>query len=113
MDRKESERRFKANNAEELLVGLKNKESHIIIQEGLKKEFLKNTELPLTENEEMGSHLGSGGGTAIGGGLLFSLINLLSKDSKQQKQIDSKMRSYKVKKWNKNGLLLYLRQLDY
>ncbi|WP_182201700.1 hypothetical protein [Paraliobacillus salinarum] len=101
------------NNSEELLTALTNKESYIVINKEYKQEFLNNTELPFTEKELMGLQLGSHGGAAIGGGLIFAIINFFSKGSKQQKKIDSKVRNYVLKGWKDDGLLLYLRQLDY
>ncbi|MFC3016666.1 hypothetical protein ACFOEL_09700 [Virgibacillus litoralis] len=113
MEFKENASYFKANNAEELLVALTNKESHIIIQEDYKKEFEENTQLPLTENEQLGFHLGFRGTAGIWGGIIFQLINRFSMGSKQQKKIDSKIRKYSIKKLNEQEILLYLRQLEY
>lgn len=45
---------FIANNAEELLSALEEKESFILIPKHFKNEFLENTQLPVTETEEMG-----------------------------------------------------------
>ncbi len=104
---------FKANNAEELLFALKNKESHIIIQEDFKKEFEENTQLPLTESEQMGFHLGFRGTAGIWGEIIFQLINRFSRGSKQQKKIDNKIRKYSIKKLSEQEILLYLRQLEY
>ena len=113
MESKKREDYYQANNAEELLFALKNKESYIIIQDDFKKEFEKNTQLPLTETEEMGFQLGFGGTAGIWSEIYFQIINASSKGSKQQKKIDSKIRKYNLKKFNKNEILLYLRQLDY
>ncbi|CQR47158.1 hypothetical protein BN1058_01449 [Paraliobacillus sp. PM-2] len=113
MEWKDSNEYVEVINAEELLTALNNKESYIIVKEEYKKEFLENTELPFTEKELMGLQLGSHGGAAIGGGIIFAIINFFSKGSKQQKKIDSKMRNYILKGWKDNELLLYLRQLDY
>lgn len=113
LELKERDGYFKANNAEELLFALKNKESHIIIQEGFKNEFEENTQLPLTENEQMGFHLGFRGTAGIWGEVIFQFINRFSKGSKQQKKIDSKVRKYSIKKLNEHEILLYLRQLEY
>ncbi|MGP4108854.1 hypothetical protein [Virgibacillus sp. L01] len=113
MEVKENAGYIKANNAEELLFTLKNKESHIIIQEDYKKEFEENAQLPLTENEQMGFHLGFRGTAGICGEIIFQLINRFSRGSKQQKKIDSKIRIYSIKKLSEQKILLYLRQLEY
>lgn len=101
------------DNADELLAALKIKAPRILITKSFKHEFLKNTELPLTETERMGFDLGFRGGAGIASAPFFHLINFFSKDSKQQKKIDSRMRSYLLKKQDTDDLLLYLRQLDY
>lgn len=104
---------LKVNNAEELLSALKNKESYIIIQDDFKKEFMENTQLPLTETELMGFELGFRGAAGIWSEIFYQIINAFSKGTKQQKKIDSTLRKYSLKKLNDNEILLYLRQLDY
>ena len=104
---------FKAGNTEELLFALKNKESYIIIHKDFKDEFLKKTQLPVTETEEMAFQLGFSGWAGILGGVFFHIINFFSKGNKQQKKIDSRLRKYNFKKLNEHEILLYLRQLNY
>lgn len=101
------------DNSEDLLSALKRKQNYIIVQENYRDEFEKNTELPLTETEEMGFQLGSRGTAGLVGSMFFHMINFFSKGSKVQKKIDSRIRKYHLKKWNENEILLYLRQLDY
>lgn len=103
---------FVADNAEKLLAALEKKESSILIPKSFKDEFLKNTQLPMTETEQLGFELGSRGTANLSASPIFHLVNWLSKDSKQQKRIDSKIRKYTLKKQGED-LLLYLRQLDY
>lgn len=100
------------NNSEELLAALENKEPSILIPQHFKSEFLENTQLPMSENEKLGFELGFRGAANLTATPIFHLINWLSKDSKQQKRIDSKIRKYTLKKYNED-LLLYLSQLDY
>ena len=104
---------FTANNSVELLYALNSKEPYIIISNEYKNEFLETTELSLTENELMGFELGLRGTASLWGEIFYQIINLFSKDSKQKKKIDSKLRKYNLKKRNENDLLLYLRQFDY
>ncbi|WP_411843377.1 hypothetical protein [Salinicoccus sp. HZC-1] len=113
MESKEIENYFKADNAEELLQALKNKESYIIIRGDFKKDFEKNTQLPLTDTEEMSFELGFRGTGRIWSEAFYQLINVFGKGNKQQKKIDSKVRNYNFKELNRNELLLYLKQLDY
>lgn len=101
------------NNAEELLQALKKRESYILLRGEFKKEFLKNTQLPLSETEIMPFELGFWGTAGIWSEFFYQIINAFAKGEKQQKQIDSKLRRYTLKKLNENELLLYLRQLDY
>ncbi len=88
------------------------KESYILIPKHFKDEFLKNTQIPLTETEQIGFELGLRGKANLLSSPIFHLINWLSKDTKQQKKIDSRIRKYTLKKQDKD-LLLYLSQLDY
>ncbi|GIN62631.1 hypothetical protein J27TS8_26240 [Robertmurraya siralis] len=113
MSSKNDDSYFVANNAEELLRGLTNKESYILITKDYVKEFEDNTELPLSENEQLGFNLGFRGNAGILSEIFYQLINKFSDGSKQQKQIDSRIRKYTVKKLADGELLLYLRQLDY
>ncbi|SIT91166.1 hypothetical protein [Edaphobacillus lindanitolerans] len=101
-----------ANNKGELLMALDEKRSFILIPKPFKDEFLKNTQLPMSETEKMGFELGFLGGANLISSPLYHLINWLSKDSKEQKRIDSKIRKYVIKTHDED-LLLSLRQLDY
>ncbi|WP_249870059.1 hypothetical protein [Oceanobacillus saliphilus] len=103
---------FEARNSDELLFALKDKESYIIIHKDFKDEFLKKTQLPVTEKEEMAFQLGFNGWAQVFGGVFFHIINYFSKGNKQQKEIDSKLRKYNFKKWNENEIFLYLRELN-
>ncbi|GAB3051470.1 hypothetical protein [Virgibacillus ainsalahensis] len=113
MEYKQVDDCFIVDNPKDLLSALKNKGNYIIIQEDYKKEFEKNTQLPLTDTEEMAFELGFRGWAGIWGGVFFHINNFFSKGSKQQKKIDSKIRKYKVKKLNEEEIHLYLRQLEY
>lgn len=110
---KEKNDYLKVNNAKELLHALKNKESHILIGGDFKKEFVENTQLPLSENERMGFDLGFQGTAGIWSEIFYQIINVAGKGSKQQKKIDSKIRNYNLNKLNENEILLSLRQLEY
>ncbi len=101
------------NNPEDLLQALKKKEPYILLQGEFKKEFLENTQLPLSETEIMPFELGFAGTAGIWSEIFYQVINAFSKGEKQQKQIDSKLRRYILKKLNDDELLLYLRSLDY
>lgn len=104
---------FVANGTDELLFALTNKESYILISSNFKEKFLEDTQLPLSELEQMGFELGFRGAAGIFGSPFFHLINSFSKESKIQKKIDSKIRKYVLKKQHSGDLLLCLRQLDY
>src|SRR5699024_8924870 len=100
------------NNSEELLAALENKEPSILIPQHFKSEFLENTQLPMSENEKLGFELGFRCAANLTATPICKLNNLLSKDSKQNKRIDSKIHKYTLNKYN-DDLLLYLSQLDY
>ncbi|WP_172799286.1 hypothetical protein [Bacillus sp. FJAT-29814] len=44
---------------------------------------------------------------------IYQFSNLFSNKDDVEKQIESQMRKYKMKKINENEYLLYLRQIDY
>lgn len=102
-----------AHNNEELLDALNKKETYIIITEDFKKTFLETSQEPFTANETMGVNLGSAGGASLFGELFYQIGKLFSNDPSEQKKIDSKLRSYTLKKTTNGELLLYLSQLDY
>lgn len=112
MEKESPDNYFVAENAEGLLSGLENKEIYILIPSHFKEEFLEKTQLPLSETEQIGFELGFRGGGNLVSSPLFHFINWLSKDSQQQKRIDSKIRKYTLEAQGDN-LLLYLRQLDH
>src|SRR5690625_7650251 len=98
----------KVNNAEALLCALENKETHIIIQDDFRKEFVENTQLPLTDNEQLGFELGFRGMAGVWSEVFYQIINDFSKESKKQKKNDSKIRKKKQKKKNENKDLFYV-----
>src|SRR5699024_3977630 len=100
------------NNSEELLAELENKEPSILIPQHFKSEFLENTQLPMSENEKLGFELGFRGASNLTATPIIHLLKWLSKDSKIQKKIDSKIHKYTLKKYNKD-ILIYLSQLHY
>src|SRR5699024_6467823 len=95
------------NNSEELLAALENKELSILIPQHFKSEFLENTQLPRSENEKLGFELGFRGAANLTATPIFHLIKWISKNSKLQKKIDSKIRKYTLKKYNED-IILYI-----
>lgn len=101
------------SDSDALLSALQDKSTYIVVTDDFRKEFEENVQMPLTETSEMGAQIGSAGGASLGGGLIFKIINTFSKGTDQQKEIDSRMRSYAAKETDNGEPLLYLRQLDY
>ncbi len=104
---------FEANNAEELLLAFKNKETYILIKGDYKKEIDQVAKGVLNDTERMGVELGSSGGLTILAEVFFQIGKLFSNKDADQKKIESQIRQYKFKRINDDELLLYLRQLDY
>ena len=113
MEQLEKKDYFQAGNSDELLYAIQRKKDYIIIQENYRNEFLQNTQLPVSETAEMGFQLGFRGAAGIFEELFYQISKLFSKASKQQKEIDHKIRKYTVKEMDNKQILLYLRQLDY
>ncbi len=61
----------------------------------------------------LGFELGSAGMITIFAEAIYQFSNLFSNKDDVEKQIESQMRKYKMKKINENEYLLYLRQIDY
>lgn len=104
---------FEAFNAEDLLLAFKNKESHILIKGEYAAELKKIAGSTLSETETLGSELGSAGLTTVFAEVIYQLTNYFSNKGDVEKQIESQIRKYKLKKINENEYLLYLRQIDY
>lgn len=102
------------NNNSELLSALEIKPTSILVTSSFKEEeaFLDKTELPLSEMEQMGFAVGSGGSTMLAGGIIYAVLNKLGKEDKQQKKINSKMQNYVLTRHDED-LLLQLRQQFY
>jgi transcriptional regulator with XRE-family HTH domain len=104
---------FEVFNAEDLLLAFKNKESHILIKGDYATELKKIAGSTLSETETLGLELGSGGLITIFAEAIYQLTNYFSNKDDVEKQIESQIRKYKLKKINENEYLLYLRQQDY
>lgn len=104
---------FVAANKDDLLMAFKNKEPYILIKGDYKKEVIKLADHSLSEKETLGFDLGSAGTSNILAELFYQLANKFSNKPDEIKTIESKLRKYKLKKTNKDEIILYLRQLDY
>ena len=104
---------FEVFNVEDLLLAFKNKENYIVIKGEYKKEIDKFAESQLSETETLGLELGSAGTVTILAEAIFQIANLLSGKDAEQKKIESQIRKYKIKRINRDELLLVLRQVDY
>lgn len=101
------------NNQDELLSALKNQAHFIRIEGDYKEDFLEDTDIPLSENEKMPLELGFRGTAGLGGEIFYQIINAFSKEEKEQKQIDSKVRQYTVERLSDGVLLLSANFLRY
>lgn len=104
---------FVANNAEELLLAFKNKESYILIKGDYKKEIDEVAKGVLNDTETMGVGLGSAGSLSILAEAFYQIGSLFTNKDAERRKVESQIRFYKFKRINEDELLLYLRQLDY
>ncbi|MGX4669806.1 hypothetical protein JNUCC74_11415 [Cerasibacillus sp. JNUCC 74] len=104
---------FEATNKNDLLIALKNKEPYILIKGDYKNEVIKLADSTLSEKETLGFELGSAGTANTLAELFYQIANKFSNKPDEIKTIESKLRQYKLKKKNKDEIILYLRQLDY
>ncbi|MUV36493.1 hypothetical protein JNUCC1_00295 [Lentibacillus sp. JNUCC-1] len=100
-------------DAPDLLSALEEKEPHIIIRGEFKDIFKETYQQPLSDTEQMGMDLGSGGFIRFFGDAFYRIFNLYDEDTKQKKDIESKVRKYTIRPLSEQELLLYLKQLEY
>ncbi|RDY26854.1 XRE family transcriptional regulator [Romboutsia weinsteinii] len=100
-------------NPEELLIGLKDKWDIIIIKGAYAKEIYKLMKYQLSETELMGMELGSAGVLSVFAYAIDSVRDLFSNLEKIDKDIETKLRLYKLKEVSDDKLVLSLKQLDY
>lgn len=100
-------------NEKELLEGLRNRESYILVKGEYKDNVKKLINTKLSDNELMGAELGSAGSLSILSELVHLLINSFSDQSKIEKQLENKIREYNFTLDDNKDILLYLRQFDF
>ncbi|MCM3006352.1 helix-turn-helix transcriptional regulator [Priestia koreensis] len=104
---------FEVFTTTDLLLAFENEESYILIKKAYVKEMKVHAESQLTPSERLGFELGSAGIVTIVANGIYKLANLFSKQSSEQKVIESKLRRYVIKQYNEDEILLYLREFDY
>lgn len=109
---------FEASTKAELLTGLSEKWDYIIIKGDLVQQINTVMRGQLSETEMMGFELGSGGTATIVASAIDAIRNLFNdvndeKREKIDKDIEKKLKIYKIKEKSNDFILLSLKQLDY
>lgn len=106
---------YEAFSKDELLTGLSEKWDYIIIKGDLVQQIYTIMKGQLSETETMGFELGSAGTATIMASLINAVIEHFSGEKKEKidKDIEKKLKIYKVKQANNNSILLSLKQLNY
>ena len=106
---------YEAFTPQELLIGLKAQEDVIIIRGAYCEKIREMMKGQLSETESMGFELGSGGLINILADAINSVREHFSNEhlDKVEKDIEKKLRLYKVKHVSEDSIALSLKQLDY
>ena len=107
---------FEVFNPNELMIALKGKEDTIIISGAYCEKIYTIMRGHLSENEMLGFELGSRGTITVLAYAIEAVRDLFTNDSNEskiEKDIEKKLRLYKIKEIGINKLVLTLRQLDY
>lgn len=106
---------FEAFTKDELLTGLSEKWDYIIIKGDLIQQINEIMKGQLSETEMMGFELGSGGTATVVASIIDAIREIFSNEKKEKidKDIEKKLKIYKVKQKSSNSILLGLKQLDY
>ncbi|MED3576082.1 helix-turn-helix domain-containing protein [Cytobacillus praedii] len=104
---------YEAYNPNDLLVALKAKYDKIIIQGAYYKEVKKIMDTHLSDKELLGVELGSAGVLTILIYAIESVMDLFSNAEKIQKEIEKRLKLYKIIEMSEDRLVLGLKQLDY
>ncbi|MGN7400970.1 helix-turn-helix domain-containing protein [Cytobacillus praedii] len=104
---------YEAYNPNDLLVALKAKYDKIIIQGAYYKEVKKIMDTHLSDKERLGVELGSAGVLTILIYAIESVMDLFSNAEKIEKEIEKRLKLYKIIEMSEDRLVLGLKQLDY
>lgn len=106
---------FEAFTKDELLAGLGGKWDYIMIKGDLVEQINNMMRGQLSETELMGFELGSAGTITVIASAIDAIRELFSDEKKEKidKDIEKKLKIYKVKQKSNNFILLSLKQLDY
>ena len=104
---------FEAYNPSELLLGLNEQWDYIVIKGAYGKEIYNIMKGQLSETETLGFELGSGGGITILTSAIEAVRDLFSNCDKANREIEKKLRLYKLSSMSDDVVFLTLKQLDY
>lgn len=99
-------------NEEELLEKMNERAFYILIKGDLNQKVKSLLKTTLSDEELMGSELGSAGTISLLSEAIYQVLNKFSGKSKIERSLESKIRQYNFK-FDNGNILLYLRQLDY
>ena len=103
---------FEVFNFDDLLLALNEKYDLITIRGDYYNEIYKLMKGHLTEKEKLGLELGGAGTITILAYVIESIVDLFTKFSKKDVEIDKKLRRYKIKELNNDSLTLEFKLND-
>jgi len=98
---------------EELARAVKKQQKYIYIPESIRTENSRLVNSVLSEKDTLGLELGSAGGVNILGEIIYQFQKMFDKESKEFKELKSKLRRYRVKIHDEGGSILYEKEAIY
>ncbi|WP_297134614.1 helix-turn-helix domain-containing protein [Terrisporobacter sp.] len=104
---------FEAYNPDELLLGLNEQWDYIVIKGAYGKEIYNIMKGHLSETETLGFELGSNGCITVLVSAIETVMDLFSNSDKTSREIEKKLKLYKLNSMSDDVVFLTLKQLDY
>lgn len=104
---------FEAYNPDELLLGLNEQWDYIVIKGAYGKEIYNIMKGHLSETETLGFELGSNSCITVLVSAIETVMDLFSNSDKTSREIEKKLKLYKLNSMSDDVVFLTLKQLDY
>lgn len=103
----------KISSEEELAEAIRERVPYIYIPEPIRSEQSRLVNSVLSEKDRLGLELGSKGGINLFADMIYRLQMIFNEESKEFKDLKSKLRHYHLKVQDEKGSLLYEREQAY
>lgn len=107
------EKIVKISSEEELAESIRKRVPYLYIPDPVRSEQSRLVHSVLSEKDRLGLELGSKGSINLFADMIYRLQMMFSKESKEFKDLKSKLRNYHLKVQDENGSILYEREQTY